>query len=44
MLATANVEQATFLHDYTIPFDFRVSLPPFLLFFVLFLYRYLFYQ
>jgi hypothetical protein len=37
MLIMANVQEASFLHDYVISFDIPVSLPAFVLFLIAFL-------
>lgn len=42
MLATANAQEASFPNDYGICFDILVSLTPFVLFLIVFLYQYLF--
>jgi hypothetical protein len=40
MVSSANIQEASFLHDYVISFDSLVSLPPFVVFLIFFLYWY----
>jgi hypothetical protein len=41
MLATTNIQEASFLHYCDISFDILISVPPFGLFLIVFLYQYL---